>query len=631
MYVSIERYRGPSARRRVGRLGPLVPVIVLWAALLSSGCGEGGGAGEGSADLDPEQAEASVSDDSILFDSRLDFPEGVDQNLSLLDPLQDDWRSEVLHERAKKVLGLLFEKLVAGDSLDDSALLAPNFETGTRLREDKLETLYAREGITVRGFEAEGASGPRSALDQLLSSALVPFVKAADGRPAAHPHFKIISVDIEDDSSFETSVLVHIDGEGADGVLQQNMSWTVHWFAADAKEEVRIRSIRSRRFEEVVLLNPLFAEVTAHVFGALGSYREDFLQSVGAHRNRVDRLLGTPFLGMQGVALGDADGDGLDDLYVPFQAGVPNRLLMRKADGGVVDRSRKSLTNYLENTPSALLIDLDNDGDQDLVFGTDGGVGQARNDGSAIFGSPKLLPPSTVGEIYSLSAADPDLDGDLDVYVSRYGSGGILGAFPTPYHDANNGAANLYLENLGNRFVEKTEEVGLNENNQRFSLSSVWDDLDGDGQLDLYVANDFGRNNLYRNDDGHFQDMAAAFAAEDMAAGMGVSAADFDADGDTDLYITNMFSSAGLRIVPQTERFMDGANRDVHEHYKRHARGNTLLSNRGDGSFEDITDRAGVAVGGWGWGAGWLDFNNDGLQDIYSPNGFLTNRDPEDI
>jgi hypothetical protein len=116
-----------------------------------------------------------------------------------------------------------------------------------------------------------------------------------------------------------------------------------------------------------------------------------------------------------------------------------------------------------------------------------------------------------------------------------------------------------------------------------------------------------------------------------MAAGMGVSAADFDADGDVDLYITNMFSSAGLRIVPQADRFMDGTNRDVHRHYERHARGNTLLENQGGGRFKDVTDHAGGAVGGWGWGASWLDINNDGLQDIYAPNGFLTNRDPEDI
>ena len=95
--------------------------------------------------------------------------------------------------------------------------------------------------------------------------------------------------------------------------------------------------------------------------------------------------------------------------------------------------------------------------------------------------------------------------------------------------------------------------------------------------------------------------------------------------------ILDRFESAGLRIVPQTEKFMDGENLDVHGHYARHARGNTLLANRGDGTFEDLTMAAGVSVGGWAWGAKFSDWNNDGLDDIYTPNGFVTNQDPEDM
>jgi len=112
---------------------------------------------------------------------------------------------------------------------------------------------------------------------------------------------------------------------------------------------------------------------------------------------------------------------------------------------------------------------------------------------------------------------------------------------------------------------------------------------------------------------------------------MGVTVSDFDVDGDMDLYVTNMFSSAGLRIVPQTEHFMGGENVDVHQHYERHARGNSLLANRGDGTFEDVTMAAGVSVGGWAWGAKFVDFNNDGYEDVYSPNGFVTNPDEDDL
>ena len=76
---------------------------------------------------------------------------------------------------------------------------------------------------------------------------------------------------------------------------------------------------------------------------------------------------------------------------------------------------------------------------------------------------------------------------------------------------------------------------------------------------------------------------------------------------------------------------MDGENQEVHGHYMRHARGNTLLENLGDGTFRDVTDLAGVAVGGWAWGGVFVDIDNDGLPDIHSPDGFVTNRDLDDL
>jgi hypothetical protein len=300
-------------------------------------------------------------------------------------------------------------------------------------------------------------------------------------------------------------------------------------------------------------------------------------------------------------------------------------------DGTLEDITRRARIGILENTRAALFVDWDNDGDQDLVAAVGPGILVARNDGQGVFGGFKLRPARGLGDIYSLSAADPDLDGDLDIYACRYAERGILYGVPTPYHDANNGAMNLLYRNDEGTFNVATRAFGLHQNNRKFSLASIWEDFDGDGDLDLYVANDFGRNNLYRNEGGKFTDVAEEVGADDMSAGMGVSVSDFDADGDMDIYVTNMFSSAGLRIVPQTQKFMDGENQDVHQHYARHARGNTLLANRGDGTFEDLTMEAGVSVGGWAWGAKFIDLNNDGLEDIYTPNGFVTNQDPEDM
>ncbi|MCH7813967.1 MAG: VCBS repeat-containing protein, partial [Planctomycetes bacterium] len=170
----------------------------------------------------------------------------------------------------------------------------------------------------------------------------------------------------------------------------------------------------------------------------------------------------------------------------------------------------------------------------------------------------------------------------------------------------------------------------LAANNARFSLAASWFDYDGDGDSDLYVANDFGPNGLYRNDGGRFVEVAAQAGAEDQAAGMGVTFADFDLDGDVDLYVSNMFSSAGQRIAFQPRFMSDRAPSDLLG-VRRHALGNTLLANRGDGTFEDVSDRTGVRMGRWAWGAMFVDLNNDAYDDLVVPNGFLTNRVKDDL
>jgi hypothetical protein len=237
----------------------------------------------------------------------------------------------------------------------------------------------------------------------------------------------------------------------------------------------------------------------------------------------------------------------------------------------------------------------------------------------------------TPAPFYSLSVADYDLDGDLDIYGVRYVHVRYGVSVPLPFHDAENGPSNHLLRNDGDAgFKDVTHEVGLDVNNSRFSLIGAWADYDLDGDPDLYVANDFGRNNLYRNDPGGFVDVAAEAGVEDQAAGMGVSWSDYDLDGDLDLHVTNMFSAAGNRVAYQP-RFQRTATDHDREQIRRFARGNTLFANRGDGTFRDVSDAAGIRMGRWGWGARFVDLNNDGYDDIVVPNGFLTGAREDDL
>ena len=578
---------------------------------------------------EPEAKQSAGPAPSILFHGEQAFRQpGIEDNLLRRDPGYDEWRTEVLHEAAKPVLRGVLAHLLghAGDEPPLAELLDPAFRGAARLRPE-LEEVYRDGRLRVLRGVAENEPDLVGA-DGLLAAGAA--LRAPFGREPFEAHFKIQSMDLEGDQACSSSVLLWVDGER----LQQNMEWRVGWTAraraGDAEQEVRLFTLACITYEEVHADGPIFGERTEHLFADSPRYAAEVLAGVGQYRHRTDRLIGSAFLGMQGICVADVNGDDRDDLFVPQQSGFPNRLFLQGEDGRLVDVTREARVGILENTRSALLIDLDEDGDQDLVAAMGPAILTMQNDGKGRFKKPGIWPASTPGEIYSLSAADADGDGDLDVYCCRYGEEGILHGVPTPYHDADNGARNVFFRNDGGSFVEATAEMGLDDNNRKFSLASLWDDFDGDGDLDLYVANDFGKNHLYRNEGGKFRDVAEEVGAEDLAAGMGITAGDVDADGDVDLYVTNMFSSAGLRIVPQS-KFMGGENQDVHGFYRRHARGNTLLAGNGDGTFEDVTVEARVSVGGWAWGAKLLDVNNDGLEDIYSPNGFVTNDDPDDM
>ena len=179
-------------------------------------------------------------------------------------------------------------------------------------------------------------------------------------------------------------------------------------------------------------------------------------------------------------------------------------------------------------------------------------------------------------------------------------------------------------------FKDVTKEIGLDDNNMRFSYASAWEDIDGDGDLDAYVANDFGRNHLYRNDNGRFSDVAAQAEVEDIGPGMSAAWGDYNNDGKPDLYVSNMFSSAGNRITTQAQ-FKTDLDEAEKKLFRRHARGNSLYENAGEGSFNDRSVDLGVTLGRWAWGSMFVDLNNDGWEDLYVTNGFMTADNNNDL
>ena len=344
-----------------------------------------------------------------------------------------------------------------------------------------------------------------------------------------------------------------------------------------------------------------------------------------------------------GVAVGDADGDGCEDLVL---SGSPDLVYYRsRCDGTFEDATRAAgLPNpYPAAASGVVFFDYDNDGWADLfVTAVSGGDRLYRNTGGGRFldvTEQAGIPPGRWGSMPVV--ADYDRDGYLDVYIARMGD--HEHDSPTPPSDATNGVRGTLLHNQGDgTFADVSKRAGVDS--PGWDMAAAWGDYTGDGWPDLYVANEFGNNRLYRNEqDGTFSDQAEPAGALDGGSAMGITWGDIDGDGDLDLYVSGMHANSGWSLfhpdfplpIPWYYRllgnFTDAVQIRADEITDQLSRGSTLLRNDGDGRFTDISDVAGVRDGQWGWAAEFLDYDNDGRLDLYAVNGFITGPIEDDL
>jgi len=570
------------------------------------------------------------------------------------NPSSDGWSTEVFSKRANSVLKQLGHLLVDGQPLraaDLQGWVTDHFSCGplrpkqTRIVFEDQEFVVERSVADSGRARAAAGRGVHRLLDA-LRELITPFADAKDLRFK----FKMIRVE-RGEAGVTTRQYFALFGSTPKGRIEQNAVWSIRWSGDGQQAAPRLDAIDVVRFEQVTTRSgarPLFTDCGESVLKANPSYGGQFLLGLNHWLERIqDTRYFTP-LGNPGLALGDVNGDGREDLFVCQEACLPNRLFLQQPDGSLTDVSHAWGVDWLESSRSAVLVDLDNDGDQDLVVAILGGLVVASNENAERFRVRCVLP--TEDDTMSLSAVDYDLDGALDLYIcvdypndyfSHTRDISVLGgASNRVYHDANNAGRNSLFHNeivaTGRwQFVDVTARVGLDQNDHRFSLAASWEDYDNDGDPDLYVGNDFGRNNLYRNElipsgKARFVDVAAKADVEDSASGMSVAWGDIDRDGQPDIYVGNMFSSAGGRITYQPE-FKPDASREVRQRLRRFARGNTLFRNEGGNLFRDISVAAGVTVGRWAWGSNFVDINNDGWQDIVVANGYITADDSGDL
>ena len=304
----------------------------------------------------------------------------------------------------------------------------------------------------------------------------------------------------------------------------------------------------------------------------------------------INTIVYSDYLG-NGISFYDFNNDGWDDISIPT---VNNSNDFFINDGGNFGPVSFGIDNFGQ-TKQLLWVDYDNDGDLDIFKSTFNGTYQLyENNGDFEFTdvSADAGLAQTTGKNYGACFGDYDRDGYLDLYVCKYDNDDV----PYDYDNLNK----LYHNNGDGTFTDVTLEAGV-EDGFKFSFQAIWFDYNNDNWPDLYVINDrVYTNSLYKNNgDGTFEDVSVEanmdFPEQEV---MSVSSTDFDNDGDLDIFMTNSTLA------------------DFH----------TLLAvNNGDGTFTEMAMEYNAAIQVWSWGATWVDFNNDGYQDIYFTSGLVNN------
>ncbi len=546
---------------------------------------------------------------------------------------QDDFISEIVHDRLAAFFAEWSAELRASPRAAGqvASVLAGNF-SGASVRPASSRSLRSHGGVEAWSGSFGAARVGRDAFVSDVGVWLSAFT-------AIHvAEFQITSIEMpgstahsaQSAQTVKTRMRYELAGPVSGFWREQRVGeWEMEW-VGDLAGGFKISSWRTVQESGARAMSPAFADITAEVLGGNASYKSQLALGVDHWRTVLDGASGIDIYGHNGIAVGDFDNDGFDDLYVCQPAGLPNRLYRNRGDGTFVDVTEESGLGILDNTACALFADVNNDGLQDLIVVRASGPLLFLNQGGGKFREQPdafrfATPPQ--GTFTGAALADYDRDGWLDIYFCLYiyyqGTGQYK--YPLPYQDAENGPPNFMMRNhRDGTFRDVTKECGLDRNNTRYSFCCGWNDFNGDGWPDLYVVNDFGRKNLYRNNgNGTFTDVAGEAGVEDIGAGMSVSWADYDGDGREDVYVADMWTAAGERIAGQ-DAFRPNAPADVRKMYRKHAMGNSLFQNAGTGSLRDATASSGAGMGRWSWSSDAFDFDHDGFPDLYVVNGMLT-------
>ncbi len=340
---------------------------------------------------------------------------------------------------------------------------------------------------------------------------------------------------------------------------------------------------------------------------------------------KLDRIMSWMTSVGAAAAAGDFNNDGFVDLYVTdSKKGKPNYLYRNKGDGTFVDVAPQAGVAENINDDSGTSMDCiwgdyDNDGNLDLFivkWGRDilfhnNGDGTFTNVTAKAFRNEKNEPGSPWTNGNAATWVDYDGDGLLDIYVGNYFAPVDLWHLKHTriMHDSfeksrNAGKNALFHNNGDGTFTDVAPKLNLDD--PGWTLSVGHGDINNDGWPDIYCANDFGTDQLFLNKgDGTFRNITELAFGEDTKKGMNVDFGDVDNDGWLDIYVTNITTDGYLKEGNMLWQ-------------------NTASDENGIPIFMDISVDTETHHGGWGWGAKFVDFDNDADLDIIAVNGFIT-------